>query len=140
MKRYAIFFCHVPTKFCCPDVAQEFLRQYNYLYQFANQNDLPVEYCFFHEGSLDVNNPDDVLSHFLCCVQTNTLGLILIERIEHIPANQRDCFPPIQMYSVCDNILISVGRSNNLSQKPYHLPLKLFGYCRLACASQFMEG
>lgn len=140
MKRYAILFCHVSTESCYPDIAQEFLRQYNFLYQFANQNDLPVEYCFLHEGCLDVNDPDDVLSRFLCCVQENSSGLILIERIEHIPVNQRDCFPPIQMYSVRDNILIHVGQNNDLPQKTCYLPLKLFGYCRVARTSQFQEG
>lgn len=140
MKRYAILFCHVPMESYDPDISQEFLRQYNFLYQFANQNDLPVEYCFLHEGYLDVSNPDDVLSRFLCCVQSNSSGIILIERIEHIPVNQRDYFPPIQIYSVRDKNLIHVGQRKNLPQKTIHLPLKQFGYCRVARASQIKEG
>ena len=140
MKRYAILFCHVSMKSCYPDVTQEFLRQYNYLYRFATLNDLPVEHCFLHEGPLDINNPDDVFSRFLCCVQANPLGLILIERIEHSPFNQQDCFPPIQIYSVRDGIPIPVGRKNNQPMKACHLPSKFFGYCRFACASQIMDG
>ena len=137
MNRNVILFCHVSHKCVCPHSADGLLHQYNFLCRFANQNNLSVEYCFLHEGTLDTNNPDDVLSSFLHCVQINAAELILVGKIEQNMIEQLNYFPPTQIYFVNDNILIHTIKRTRQIQPGWHFPARLFGYCRYACVSQF---
>lgn len=140
MKRHVTLFCHTPTQSSSAETEQELMRQHNFLTEYAYKNDLSVEHCFFHEGPLEIQHPDDVLSRFLYYAQAGSIGLVLIENMDIIPIDQRNQFPSMQIYSVYDGIQISVNQKTaELSEHSYPRT-KAFGYCRHANASQIDKG
>lgn len=116
------------------------MRQHNTLTEYASRNGLSIEHCFFHAGTFDLQNPDDVLSRFLCCIKDGNAGLVLIESMDLISADQRDQFPAVQIYSVRNRILIRLEHAPAKTGTQYCPRTKVFGYFRHANTSQIDGG
>lgn len=140
MKRYVTLFCHTSSESSSAEIQQELMRQHDFLTQFAKKNNMSITHCFFHNGPLDLQNPDDVFSRFLRCNLTENVDLILIENADIIPIDQRNQFPLMRIYSVGDNAFFSIGQKTFRAKEHCRTPTKVLGYARHANASQINKG
>ena len=140
VKLYATLFCHTPSTSSPAEAESKFQRQYKLLSQYAKKHNLSIEHCFFHQGTLNVQNPDNVLALFLCCAQSSNAGLILVESAEIFPIEQCKHFPSIQVFSMRDNCFINIGQKKILLTEPDSPPGKAFAYYRRANSSEIDRG
>ena len=108
MKHFATLFCHVSG----PDTQIELQRQHDQVTQYAYQKGLPIEHCFFHVGSFDFENPDDVLLSFLQSAQQDDLGLVLIESVSLFPIAQQEYIPQMDVYFVKEGLHQTIGNTD----------------------------
>lgn len=108
MKHSATLFCHVFG----PTAQVELQRQHDLLTQYAAQNGLPIEHCFFHVGNYTLENPDDVLLSFLRSAQQNDLGLVLIESVSLFPITQQEQIPQMEVYFVKEGLHQTIGNED----------------------------
>ena len=105
MKPFVTLFCHTTDL----NTQTELQRQHDWLTQYAVQNGLPIEHCFFHIGNYDFENPDDVLLSFLRSAQQDDLGLVLMESIYLFPITQQECIPQIEVCFIKEGLHQTIG-------------------------------
>lgn len=108
MNHFATLFCHAAE----PNTQNELQRQHDLLTQYANQNGLPIEHCFFHVGSYNFENPDDVLLGFLRSAQQADLGLVFIESVSLFPITQQEHIPQMEVYFVKEGLRQTIGNAD----------------------------
>lgn len=107
MKPFVTLFCHTTE----PNAQSALHRQHDLLTQYANQNGLSIEHCFFHVGSYDFENPDDVLLSFLRSAQQDDLGLILIESASLFPITHQEYIPQMEVCFVNEGLCHTIGNT-----------------------------
>ena len=105
MNPFATLFCHTAES----NTQIELQRQHNLLTQYAGQNGLPIEHCFFHVGNYDFANPDDVLLSFLRSAQQDDLGLVLIESVNLFPITHQERLPQMEVHFVKEGLHQTIG-------------------------------
>ena len=108
MNHFATLFCHAIE----PNVQIELQRQHDLLTQYAAQNGLPIEHCFFHVGNYTLEKPDDVLLSFLRSAQQDDLGLVLIESVSLFPITQQEHIPQMEVYFVKEGLHQTIGNAD----------------------------
>lgn len=108
MKPFVTLFCHATE----PNAQNELQRQHDLLTQYAVQIGLPIEHCFFHIGSYDFENPDDVLLSFLRSAQQDDLGLVLIESVSLFPITQQEHITQMEVRFVKERLRQTIGNAD----------------------------
>lgn len=108
MNHFATLFCHSTE----PNAQIELQRQHDLLTQYAAQNGLPIEHCFFHIGNYNFENPDDVLLSFLQSAQQDDLGLVLIESLSLFPITQQEHIPQMEVYFAKEGSHQAIGNTD----------------------------
>lgn len=107
MKPFATLFCHATEL----NAQNELQRQHDLLTQYAGQNGLPIEHCFFHVDNYDFENPDDVLLSFLRSAQQDDLGLVFIERVSLFPITHQEQLPQMEVRFVKEGLHQTIGNA-----------------------------
>ena len=108
MNHFATLFCHATEA----NAQIELQRQHDLLTQYAVQNGLPIEHCFFHVGNYTLENPDDVLLSFLRSARQDDLCLVLIESVSLFPISQQEHIPQMEVYFVKEGLHQTIGNED----------------------------
>lgn len=109
MELIASLFCHVPAGLMEIEMQRELQRQHELLVQHAAQTGRVIEYCFFHVGEFDLENPDEVLLHFLQRAQADDLGLVFVESKESFPLSPQARIPRMEVCFVREGTQEVIG-------------------------------